>query len=129
MVVLAILFLALPPAPASASSSGSGVHVATVEWELAGLPCSGDPEIYETPGTTVVPGAAFTENDSLVNAADLGSCTFAGPSVGAGFTLISSNLPLTLSAGQNATLSVEIGAPSTPWSGTLVVSVGVSTAL
>jgi hypothetical protein len=129
-VVLAALLVAAPPAPAPTASGapGTGVQISQVEWDLAGFPCSGDPQISTAPGTTVGPGTDFTENDSLVNAATLGSCTFSAPAVPAGFSVVTSNLPLTLTAGQNATLTVEVAAPAAAWSGTLVVSVGVSTA-
>jgi hypothetical protein len=128
-VVLAALVLSGPPAPAPNSSLGTGneVELTTVEWELGGLPCSGDPEVSTAPGTAVAPGAVFTENDSLVNAATLGVCVFADPAVSPGFSLVSSNLPLTLDAQGNATLTLTIAAPSSPWSGTLIVSVGVTT--
>jgi hypothetical protein len=129
VVVLAALFLSAPPAPASPSSGGGGndVRISSVQWNLAGLPCDGDPEISSTAGTNVALGATFTENRTLVNQATLGSCTFSNPAVPAGFTLVSSNLPITLNALQNATLSLNITAPSSPWSGTLVVTVGVLT--
>jgi hypothetical protein len=130
VIVLTALLLSGPPAPASPSPSGGGneVRISSVQWNLAGFPCDGDPEISSGPGTTVAPGAMFTENRTLVNQATLGSCTFSNPVVPAGFTLVSSNLPITLNALQNATLSLNITAPANPWSGTLDVSVGVSTA-
>ncbi len=129
-VVLAALILAGPAVPAStgASPGGDVVHISAVQWNLGGFPCSGDPEISSTSGTTVAPGSTFVENDSLVNEATLGTCTFSNPALPPGFTLVTSNLPFTINATGNATLSLTIDAPSTAWSGTLIVSVGVSTA-
>ena len=128
-VVLAALILSGSPASPSTGATGADVvHISAVQWNLGGFPCSGDPEISSTAGTTVAPGSEFVENDSLVNEATLGTCTFSSPALSPGFTLVGSSLPFTIDATGNATLTLTIEAPSTAWSGTLIVSVGVSTA-
>jgi len=126
VVVLVLLVLSGSVNPGSAGGA-EGVRISEVEWDLSGLPCSGDPGLSLAPGTTVAPGTVLAENASLVNGATLGTCTFQDPVATPGFAVVFTNAPLTIDAGGNATLEVRLATPTINWTGTLVVTVGVST--
>ncbi len=105
------------------------VQVTEVEWNFAGYPCDGEPTFLEGPGAEVAAGSSLNLTHRVVNDASLGTCTFQEPSVPAGFTVLDSDLPITVDGEANATIQLEIATPASGWNASLTVTVEVVTAL
>jgi hypothetical protein len=137
VVVLAVLYEGGHLTPSNTGSGGGGggggtaaqVDITNVNWDLTGSSCSGDASQSTTAGEVVTAGSTISATETLVNNGLLGSCTFQDPSVTAGFTVASSNAPVTVNAGGTQTLEMQIVTPSTSFTGVLTVSLSVTTAI
>jgi hypothetical protein len=110
-------------------ASTQQVDITSVNWELSGSSCSGDQSQSTSAGETVTAGTTITAEFTLGNTALFGSCTFSTPAVTAGFTISSSNAPVTVTAGGSQSLDLEIVTPSTSWTGVLTVTLTVTTSI
>ncbi|HXW67352.1 MAG TPA: hypothetical protein VEL82_05710 [Thermoplasmata archaeon] len=118
-----------PAAPASSPGTGPDrVVINSIEWDLTGSLCSGDPTLSIAAGTDAPLGSSINVTDGLVNQAAYGTCTFSSPTASSGFLVTSSNAPITVGAGANQTLHVQLQVPAASWSGVLIVALSVSTA-
>ncbi len=134
VVVLLVVVLAGLWAAGDLRSLGLGggltkVDITAVNWDLTGSTCSGDAAQSTSAGQTVTAGSTITVSQTLVNTALLGSCTFQYPSVTSGFSISSSNAPLTVNAGGTQTLQLQVVTPTGSWTGVLTVTLSVTTAL
>ncbi len=96
------------------SSSGSRVNITAVNWGFSGA--SNCWTTATTPGLAVAGGAQFTVSIRLNYTAGLlepSTCTVKSVAVStSGFSLVSAIVPLVVSSGGSATLSVTLRAPS-----------------
>lgn len=122
------------PTPSEAASSDAGskspeVNVTAVNVNLSGKPCSGDATTSSGSGGKVTAGSEFYFDVQLVNTAPTsGYCTFSDPvSTTAGFSVQSSNAPLTIYNGGNAVLEVAFSTPTGAWTGVVALSLTVGT--
>jgi hypothetical protein len=103
---------------------------APLDVQYSGQPCPGWSNGSVFPGMGITGGPVTMSLDLSVKASS-GSCTAESVSIRTpGFTLVSSNAPVTVSAGASGTLIVTVRTPSTMPVGnvTLVVNVGAVTA-
>jgi hypothetical protein len=135
VVVILVVIVALYVAGVFTSGTLPGsspppvtVDITDVNWVLSGASCSGDASQSTSAGETVNGGATITASEDLVNTALFGSCTFSTPAVTAGFTIVSSNAPVTVDAGGSQSLDMQIMVPSTSYTGVLTVTLTVTTA-
>ncbi len=104
--------------------------LAPLEVQYSGQPCPGWSNVSVFPGMGITGGPVTMSIGLSVNAPS-GSCTAESVSIlTPGFTLLSSNAPVTVSAGTPGTLTLTVRTPSTMPVGnvTLIVNVGTVTA-
>lgn len=102
------------------------VYVTSILWSLRTSGCSGDGTVYAGAGYLFATGSSISLSELLVNTAGAGTCTFTDPEITRGFTVISSNTPLTVAAGGRQLFEMTMQVPSTAWTGALSVSLSVT---
>jgi hypothetical protein len=105
------------------------IDVTAVNYEFTGDSCSG----WTTgtmSGTNVSAGSQITLTLGLTNTALLGYCNATSvTTTTSGFSVVSSNAPLNVSATQTESLSIVVGTPSSSYTGVLTIVISVTTGL
>lgn len=110
----------------SLGSEAPTVDVTAVNFQFVGGPCVGWENISTT-GLTTDTGTQFAETLHLSNPPSSGTCTAATVSTPTpGFSIYSSNAPLTVNGGTTQSLSVLVHAPSSEFSGVLTLVIAVT---
>lgn len=134
LVLVVVLYLFstgafTPNSPNSIGNPTQHVTVTAINYQFTGASCTGWSDFSDS-GPTVNAGQQFSDSFSLHNGAILGTCTAQSVSVStSGFSVISSNAPLTVNAGSSQTLSITYGTPSTSFNGAITVVISVTTAI
>jgi hypothetical protein len=134
VVVLGGAALAYENAHPSSSGSGNNSPPQTVVITATNLnPQGGNGNCWTSStgtGGTIAAGSDFSTSWTLSYPGGLfkpASCTVQSASVQTpGFTIVSSNAPLTVSAGGTQTLTVVLGTPSTDYTGTVTLELTVT---
>ena len=127
-IVVVIVIIAAVAFVASNTSNTKSVNITAVNYQFIGSSCSGWTDATGS-GVQGSAGGQVTLTFSLTNTAPFGTCTAQSISTPtSGFTVVSSNTPLTVNAGATQTLTAVIGLPSQSYNGVLTIVVSVTTA-
>jgi flagellar basal body-associated protein FliL len=125
-VVVVILILA---ALVYVGMTVNSVKVTAINLQFTGDSCSGWTDGTD-PGLTANAGSQVSDTISLPNDSIFSSCTAESVLTStSGFSIVSSNAPLTVNAGTTQSLSVVIGMPSGSYNGVLTIVISVTTSL